>query len=432
MAMRADILNKLKILTDAAKYDVSCASSGTGRGNRAGHVGNTDALGVCHAFAADGRCISLLKVLLSNHCRYDCAYCVNRRSNDLPRASFTPGELAELTIAFYRRNYIEGLFLSSAVSHGPDQTMEHMLATLRLLRGTYGFNGYVHMKAIPGASRELVRLAGLLADRLSVNIEIPSEANLKRLAPEKDHASVYKPMLYIRQAMEEHREDGGKFRHAPQFAPAGQSTQIIVGASHESDRDILRLASLLYRGPGLKRVYFSGYIPVNTRDARLPALPGAPLAREHRLYQADWLMRFYHFEAEEILEPDRPDLEPDMDPKLAWALRHPEFFPLDVNRAEPACLLRVPGLGPLTVRRIIQARRLRTLLPEHVARMGAVMKRARYFLAFPAQAGVRTRTIRETGAAHVRRMLSGEGRARPPRQYGLFDIREGNDARGCL
>jgi putative DNA modification/repair radical SAM protein len=419
--MNADILDKLKILADAAKYDVSCASSGTGRGNSAGRIGNTQAMGICHAFAADGRCISLLKVLLSNHCRYDCAYCVNRRGNDLPRTAFTPRELAGLTIAFYRRNYIEGLFLSSAVSHSPDQTMERMLAVLRLLRGEYGFNGYIHMKSIPGASRELVHQAGLLADRLSVNIEIPSETNLKRLAPEKNHDSVYKPMLYIRQGMEANREDRKKFRHAPQFAPAGQSTQIIVGASAEHDRDILRLASLLYRGPGLKRVYFSAYIPVNTCDARLPALTMAPLARESRLYQADWLMRFYRVEVEEILDPLQPDLDPEIDPKLAWALRHPEFFPLDVNRAEPDGLLRVPGLGPLTVRRILEARRLRRLRPEHLSSMGAVMKRARYFLVFPGQAGIPALTIQETGAAYVRNILTKHKKAPAPGQYALCD-----------
>lgn len=417
--MNETIHHKLSILAESAKYDVSCASSGVGRAGVPGGVGNSLSMGICHSFADDGRCISLLKVLLTNHCLYDCAYCVNRRSNDIPRAAFTVRELVDLTTGFYRRNYIEGLFLSSAVIRNPDYTMELMIAVLRTLRSAERFNGYIHLKSIPGASRELVRQAGLFADRLSVNIEIPSESNLKRLAPEKDHSSVYKPMLYIQQGVEENREERKKFRHAPRFAPAGQSTQMIIGASNEHDKDILRLSSLLYRGPGLKRVYFSGYIPVNSGDARLPALRTTPpLVRENRLYQADWLMRFYHFDAAEIADDTQPDLPLDIDPKLAWALRHPEFFPLDVNTAEYTHILRVPGIGVRSAERIVAARRHRRLLPEHLTRIGVVMKRARYFLYFT---GTPPLTIHEVGAHYIHRVLSNAKRGKGPEQCSLFE-----------
>ncbi len=394
---------KLKILADAAKYDVSCASSGTSRRHVPGGIGSAAGWGICHSFLGDGRCVSLLKILYTNCCDYDCAYCVNRTSNDVPRAAFTVSELAELTIEFYRRNYIEGLFLSSAVVGGPDHTMERMVAALRLLRTRYRFNGYIHMKSIPGASRELVYQAGLYADRLSVNIEIPSERNLKRLAPGKNHDSVYKPMLYIRQGLLENREDRRKFRHVPRFAPAGQSTQMIVGASDECDRDILRLSSLLYRGPELKRVYYSGYIPVNT-DSRLPAVRSAPLRRENRLYQADWLMRLYQFEAGELLDEHSPHLDLEIDPKLAWALRHPEYFPLDVNTADYGQLLRVPGIGLKSAARIVSARQQRRLTPEHLKRLGVVMKRARFFLSLPLPGPALT--IHEAGPARVRALLT--------------------------
>ena len=405
--MKEEILKKLVILAESAKYDVSCSSSGTQRNSRPGAVGSAAGLGVCHSFSDDGRCISLLKLLLSNRCIYDCAYCVNRRTNDIPRASIGSRELAELTVEFYRRNYIEGLFLSSAVVKNPDYTMEQMIDAVRFLRKHYKFNGYIHMKSIPGASRELVRQAALYADRLSVNIEIPSEANLRYLAPEKDHQSVYAPMRHIRQGIEENREERRSFRHAPRFAPAGQSTQMIIGASNERDRDILRLASMLYNGPGLKRVYYSGFIPVNAHDARLPVLGQAPLLREKRLYQADWLMRFYNFSAEEIAGDSFPDLETEIDPKLAWALRHPEYFPLDVNVAEYDMLLRVPGLGLQSARRILAARRQARLGREELGRLGVVMKRARYFLALPEQsiwlwgAG----SIQEYGPQRVRALL---------------------------
>ena len=416
--MNEATIKKLTILAESAKYDVSCSSSGTTRGNSKGGVGTAAGWGICHSFADDGRCISLLKILYTNHCLYDCAYCVNRRSNDVPRAAFTVEELVGLTIEFYRRNYIEGLFLSSGVVRSPDHTMERMVRVLRDLRQVHRFNGYIHMKSIPGASKELVHQAGLYADRLSVNIEIPSEPNLRYLAPEKDHESVYLPMRYIQEGVAENREDRRKFRYAPKFAPAGQSTQMIIGASNERDKDILRLSSLLYEGPQLKRVYYSGFIPVNGYDARLPALRESPLVRENRLYQADWLMRLYQFKAEEILDDDFPDLDLEIDPKLAWALRHPEFFPLDVNTAEYAHILRVPGIGLKSAQRIQNARRHGRLQAEDLKKMGVVMKRAQFFIK---NQGLPVLTIQETGPAHVRRALNERGKkAARPQQLTLF------------
>ncbi len=375
-------LNKLKILAEAAKYDVSCSSSGTVRRGRKGDgVGNTvGGVGICHSFADDGRCISLLKVMLTNVCMYDCAYCINRRSNDVPRATLSVSELVELTMEFYRRNYIEGLFLSSGVVRNPDYTMERLVKVAQDLRTVHRFNGYIHLKSIPGASRELVNRAGLYADRMSVNIEIPNESSLKYLAPEKDFRSVYEPMGFIRQGVLENKEDRRKFRSAPRFVPAGQSTQMIVGASPEHDRDILRLSSAFYAMPTMRRVYYSGYVPVNTYDARLPMLKQPPLVRENRLYQADWLMRFYKFTADEIVDDSHPDLELEIDPKLSWALRHPEFFPVDVNRADYESILRIPGVGVKSATLIVNARRFRRLNSEHLRKIGVVMKRARYFI----------------------------------------------------
>ncbi|MDD2328198.1 MAG: putative DNA modification/repair radical SAM protein, partial [bacterium] len=331
--MNEKILEKLNILADAAKYDVSCASSGTSRPAAKGGIGTATGWGICHSFTPDGRCISLFKILLTNHCIYDCAYCTNRRSNDVKRTAFTPRELAELTVGFYQRNYIEGLFLSSGVMRNPDYTMEQMLRVVKLLREQYRFNGYIHMKAIPGASDELIAQAGRYADRMSVNLEIPSEENLKLLAPEKNYSEVFAPMRFIQQGMLESAEERKKFRSAPRFVPAGQSTQLIIGATPDNDRQILTLASALYRRPSFKRVYYSGYIPVNRGDSRLPTLATPPLVRENRLYQADWLMRFYQFKASEIVDESHPDLDLDVDPKMGWALRHPEFFPVDVNSA---------------------------------------------------------------------------------------------------
>ena len=330
MGMNENVIAKLKILTESAKYDVSCSSSGTVRSNKQGGLGNTvGGMGICHSFSEDGRCISLLKIMLTNHCIYDCAYCINRRSNDLPRATFSVSELLNLTIEFYRRNYIEGLFLSSGVVRNPDYTMERLVRVVKDLRQVHRFNGYIHLKSIPGASRELVNEAGLYADRLSVNVEIPKEENLKLLAPEKDHKSVYAPMSFIQQGVLENKEDRKKFRSAPRFVPAGQSTQMIVGATAETDQDILFLSSSLYQRPTMRRVYYSGYVPVNTYDNRLPTLKQPPLVRENRLYQADWLMRFYHFTVDEIVDDAYPNLDLEIDPKLSWALRHPAAFPVD-------------------------------------------------------------------------------------------------------
>ena len=381
LAMNEKILDKLKILAESAKYDVSCSSSGTVRGGHKGMLGNTvGGWGICHSFADDGRCISLLKTMLTNYCIYDCAYCINRRSNDVPRATFSVSELVELTIEFYRRNYIEGLFLSSGVVRNPDYTMERLVRVAKDLRTIHRFNGYIHLKSIPGASSELVHEAGLYADRLSVNIEIPKEESLKRLAPEKDHQSVFAPMRYIQQGMLESAEERKRFRHAPRFAPAGQSTQMIVGATPETDKDILGLSSALYRRPSMKRVYYSGYIAVNTYDPRLPALKQPPLVRENRLYQADWLLRFYQFKVEEIVDDAFPQLDLDIDPKLAWALRHPELFPVDVNRADYEMLMRVPGIGLKSAKLIVASRRFSRLGYYQLKKMGIVMKKAQYFI----------------------------------------------------
>ncbi|WP_303746170.1 putative DNA modification/repair radical SAM protein [uncultured Muribaculum sp.] len=380
--MTEGTLEKLRILAESAKYDVSCSSSGTvRRGVKGDGIGNTvGGIGICHSFADDGRCIALLKVMLTNYCMYDCAYCINRRSNDIKRATMSVSEVVEVTMEFYRRNYIEGLFLSSGVVRNPDYTMERLARVAQDLRTVHRFNGYIHLKSIPGASRELVNQAGLYADRMSVNIEIPNEGSLKYLAPEKDFKSVYEPMGYIRQGVLENTEDRRKFRNAPRFVPAGQSTQMIVGASPEHDRDILKLSSALYATPTMRRVYYSGYIPVNTYDSRLPVTKQPPLVRENRLYQADWLMRFYKFSADEIADDSHPDLELEIDPKLSWALRHPEFFPVDVNRADYEMILRIPGVGVKSATLIVNARRFRRLTSDHLRKIGVVMKRARYFI----------------------------------------------------
>ncbi len=372
----------MRILAESAKYDVSCSLSGTvRRGVKGDGIGNTvGGIGICHSFADDGRCIALLKVMLTNYCMYDCAYCINRRSNDIKRATMSVSEVVEVTMEFYRRNYIEGLFLSSGVVRNPDYTMERLARVAQDLRTVHRFNGYIHLKSIPGASRELVNQAGLYADRMSVNIEIPNEGSLKYLAPEKDFKSVYEPMGYIRQGVLENTEDRRKFRNAPRFVPAGQSTQMIVGASPEHDRDILKLSSALYATPTMRRVYYSGYIPVNTYDSRLPVTKQPPLVRENRLYQADWLMRFYKFSADEIADDSHPDLELEIDPKLSWALRHPEFFPVDVNRADYEMILRIPGVGVKSATLIVNARRFRRLTSDHLRKIGVVMKRARYFI----------------------------------------------------
>ena len=375
-----EVWDKLTILADAAKYDVACTSSGSDRAGTKGSLGSCSAPGICHSFSADGRCVSLLKVLFSNACSYDCKYCQSRRSNDFVRAAFTPRELAELTIAFYRRNYIEGLFLSSAVCRSPDWTCERMIETLRLLREEYRFRGYIHVKAIPGASEELIERLGLLADRMSVNIELPSEEGLSRLAPDKTREAILRPMALIRNAAAQSQEELVKYRHARPFAPAGQSTQMIVGATADSDLQILRLTQALYRKYQLKRVFFSAYIPL-VSDSLLPALEvKPPLLREHRLYQADWLLRYYGFAAEELLDEQNPSFNPLLDPKCNWALNHLEEFPVEVNTAPLERLLRVPGIGVRSAQRISAARRDRSLDFDGLRRIGVVLKRAQYFI----------------------------------------------------
>lgn len=401
--MNEQVLNKLKVLAESAKYDVSCASSGTSRRNAKGGLGNTvGGWGICHSFTEDGRCISLLKIMLTNYCIYDCAYCINRISNDIPRATFSVSELVELTIEFYRRNYIEGLFLSSGVVRNPDYTMERLVRVAKDLREKHRFNGYIHLKSIPGASQELVHQAGLYADRLSVNLEIPTEANLKRLAPEKDHRSVYLPMQYIQQGVTESIEERKRYRYAPRFAPGGQSTQMIVGATSETDKDILNVSAALYQRPTMKRVYYSGYISVNTYDKRLPALKQPPLVRENRLYQADWLLRYYQFSVDELVNDTTPDLDLEIDPKLSWALRHPEFFPVNINTADYEALLRVPGIGVRSARLIVASRRFSRIGFYELKKMGAVIKKARYFITCHE---LPEKTIHELGSAGVRKLL---------------------------
>lgn len=430
-----ELQRKLEILSAAAKYDVSCSSSGSQRNTPKGGMGNSAPAGICHSFTEDGRCVSLLKILLTNSCLFDCAYCINRRSNDIPRATFKVTEVVNLTLEFYRRNYIEGLFLSSGVIRDPDYTMEALCRVAQSLREEHRFGGYIHLKAIPGASPDLIDLAGFYADRLSVNIEIPSESGLRNLAPEKSFASVLGPMGHIRERILEYRPEaqGGIRYHRDseanqlqshslgnnlylpsgystdnaspsstpetitpsakrsvalpgsrkaRFSPAGQSTQLIVGASPESDFHILALANGLYRQQNLKRVYYSGYIPINN-DQRLPSLEAPPLKRENRLYQSDWLMRFYHFRFDEIVDEMHPHLDTELDPKAAWALRNPHLFPVDLDRADYETILRVPGIGVRSAQLIIQGRRFGKIRLEHLKRMGVALKRARYFIVNP-------------------------------------------------
>ena len=375
-----DLMEKLTILSDAAKYDAACTSSGVAHVPSAGGIGSTAACGICHSFAADGRCISLLKVLMTNVCIYDCKYCVNRVSHDTRRAAFTPEELSELTIQFYRRNYIEGLFLSSGIIKNPDYTCEQLIKTLTLLRTGYHFHGYIHVKAIPGADPALLNKLGMLADRMSVNIELPSQKSLATLAPDKSKHSILKPMSFIRQRITENSHDIVRYKHAPRFAPAGQSTQMIVGATPETDYQILRLSESLYKKYSLKRVFFSAYMPVSDN----PLLPSVdtkpPLLREHRLYQADWLLRFYGFEAKELLDEQNPNFNPLVDPKCNWALNHLELFPVEVNKAPLEMLLRVPGIGVTSAKRIVAVRRTGSLDFKGLKKIGVVLKRAQYFI----------------------------------------------------
>lgn len=419
-----DVLEKLTVLTDAAKYDAACTSSGGNRTAKKGYIGNTSSSvsGCCHSFSADGRCVTLLKVLMTNCCVFDCKYCVNRRSNDTKRAAFTPHELADLTISFYRRNYIEGLFLSSGVLRSPDYTTELMIKALRILREEYRFNGYIHAKAIPGTAPELVEQLGFLADRLSVNIELPSEAGLRTLAPDKTKQAILSPMRQIQVRSKQSKEELVKYRHAPKFAPAGQSTQLIVGATADSDFHILRLTQGLYDRYRLKRVFYSAYVPV-VEHALLPSKDvKPPLLREHRLYQADWLLRFYGFRAEELLDEQHPDFNPLVDPKCSWALAHLDFFPVEVNTADYEALLRVPGIGVTSARRILTARRAGKLRIEDLQKMGVVMKRAQYFLT---ASGKRAEGLLFTPDTLLRNLIAAEHPLLPdaePVQLSLFDL----------
>lgn len=375
-----DIYDKLRILGDAAKYDVACTSSGVDRGGAAGSLGSAMSCGICHSFGADGRCIALLKVLMTNYCIYDCKYCINRSSNEVVRTAFTPRELADLTIAFYRRNYIEGLFLSSGIIGSPDLTCERMIETLDIVRNEHKFRGYIHAKAIPGADPLLLERMAQLADRMSVNIELPSEQSLQLLAPDKSKVSILKPMGFITRGIEQSKHEIVRYRHAPAFAPAGQSTQMIVGATPDTDYKILNLTAGLYKKYKLKRVFYSAYTPVHS-DALLPALDSKPpLLREHRLYQADWLLRFYGFDASELLDEQHQTLNPILDPKANWAINHMELFPIDVNTASRELLLRVPGMGVRSVNTIMRARRTGSLDFAALAKIGVVMRRAQYFV----------------------------------------------------
>jgi putative DNA modification/repair radical SAM protein len=373
-----DMAEKVEILAASARYDASCASSGSSRRSKGG-LGASSPSGVCHSFTGDGRCVSLLKLLYSNSCRKDCAYCANRASADIARTSFTVEELVKLTIGFYRRNYIEGLFLSSGIFSDPDIVMGRLIEVARVLRERERFGGYIHLKAIPGCGEALLRKAGLYADRLSANIELPTASSLALLAPQKSGQEILGAMRFMGQAEAESKEDRRRRLRAPAFAPAGQSTQLVIGASPDDDRTIIRLAGALYGRMGLRRVYYSAFIPVSS-DPRLPILRSPPLIREHRLYQADWLMRFYGFKPDEILDEGESNLSADLDPKSAWALRHPDFFPVDIDKADYFQLLRVPGLGVTGAGRIITTRRAGRIAPEDLPKMGIVMKRARYFL----------------------------------------------------
>ena len=388
---RDDIKEKLGILADAAKYDVACTSSGVDRRGDGTGMGNSIAAGICHSFSADGRCISLLKILMSNECIYDCKYCRNRASNDIERATFTPEEICTLTMDFYRRNYIEGLFLSSGILRNPSYTMELLFQTIWLLRNKYRFQGYIHLKAIPGADPRLVEQVGYLVDRMSVNLELPTAEGLAKLAPNKNRKTILTPMRQIQNGIVQSKNELAVYRNAPSFVSGGQSTQMIIGATPETDYQIVNVAESLYQKFRLKRVFYSAYVQIN-RDKDLPALPGGPpLLREHRLYQADFLMRFYGFEAKELLSEDRPNFNVLLDPKADWALRHLELFPVEINRADYSMLLRIPGIGVKSAQKIVKARRGCTITFEHLKKMNVSLKRALYFITCNGKMLYRTR-----------------------------------------
>ncbi len=414
------IREKLGILADAAKYDVSCSSSGSNRKNENKGIGDAERTGICHTYTEDGRCVSLLKILLTNHCIYDCAFCVSRRSNDIKRAAFSVEEVVELTMNFYRRNYIEGLFLSSGIFKDADYTMERLVRIVKKLRQEERFNGYIHLKTIPGASDELLREAGMYADRMSINLEMPTETGLKLLAPEKSHAEVKKPLKYIQKNITQFESEKALIKSVPKFVPAGQSTQIVVGATPESDKEILYTANAFYQNFSLKRVYYSGYIPIS-RDARLPAIGSQPpLIRENRLYQADWLMRFYGFKVQEILNDVHPNLEADVDPKLSWALRNLEQFPVDINTADYYMILRVPGIGVSSALKIVQARKFGRLYQSHLRKLGIAFGKARHFIRY-ADSPVQ---LKEYEAGHIKGLILSESKSKyqknPLNQLSLF------------
>lgn len=419
------IQEKLRILSDAAKYDVSCTSSGVDRRGDGRGMGNCQASGICHSFSSDGRCISLLKILFTNECIYDCRYCINRSSNDVPRTSFTPEEVCTLTMEFYRRNYIEGLFLSSGILKSPDYTMELIYATLYRLRKVCNFQGYIHVKAIPGASEEIIQKTGFLADRMSVNMELPTAESLRKLAPHKSRKNILTPMRMVQNRVNENKYEISVYKNAPRFVPAGQSTQMIIGATPESDYQILSVAEALYRKFDLKRVFYSAFVSVN-EDKALPAKTsdGPPLLREHRLYQADWLLRFYKFDASELLDENNPNFNVFLDPKCCWALRHLEQFPVEVNRAEYEMLLRVPGIGVKSALRIVKARTMGIIQFEDLKKMGVVLKRALYFITCNGKMMYRTKM----DADYITRNLMNVGERLPDsvtgmtyQQLSLFD-----------
>jgi putative DNA modification/repair radical SAM protein len=374
------IREKLNILADAAKYDVSCSSSGSNRKNNNKGLGDANGGGICHTYTADGRCVSLLKILLTNHCIFDCAYCVSRKSNDIERAAFTVEEVVSLTMNFYRRNYIEGLFLSSGIFKNADFTMERLLKVVKKLRLEERFNGYIHLKTIPGASEELIREAGMYADRMSINLEMPTEAGLKLLAPDKSHQEVIEPLKLVQNQILQFNEEKKLIKSVPKFVPAGQSTQMVIGATPETDKDIMQTADHFYRNFNLKRVYYSGYIPISN-DNRLPILGSQPpLIRENRLYQTDWLMRFYGFNVNELLNDANPHLDIDIDPKLSWALRNLQHFPVDINVANYKMILRIPGIGVSSAKKIVQARKFGRLRIDQLKKIGVSYNRARHFI----------------------------------------------------
>ena len=414
------IREKLEILADAAKYDVSCSSSGSNRKNHNKGLGDAEGTGICHTYTEDGRCVSLLKILLTNHCIYDCAFCVSRSSNDIKRAAFTVDEVVELTMNFYRRNYIEGLFLSSGIFKNGDYTMERLLRIVKKLRVEEKFNGYIHLKTIPGASPELLHEAGLYADRMSINLEMPTESGLKLLAPEKSHEDVKKPLALVQNSIVKYKDEKALIKNTPKFVPAGQSTQMVIGATPESDKEIMHTANAFYKNYSLKRVYYSGYIPISN-DARLPIIGSQPpLIRENRLYQTDWLMRFYGFNVEEILNDANPNLDVDIDPKLSWALRNLDQFPIDINTADYKMILRVPGIGVTSALKIVQARKFGRLHKDQLKKLGISFNRARHFIRYadsPLQ-------LRDFEAGHIKGVILSESNSKysktPANQLSLF------------